>query len=419
MTHPTTRGIAVDLLNQVLGSGRLLSDLNDQYKHLTHAERARAFRLATQTLRGLESADRLLSRYVKKKPSVGVMNILRLGTVELCLGGDAHGVVSDLVALAGSDRRSTKLKGLVNAVLRAIAEKDSKSWPDLRPPQLPTWLRSPLTKAWGKGAVTAMERAHFQGAPLDLTAPKDTETWARELDGQILPNGSVRLQQFGQVSALPGFAEGAWWVQDAAASMPVRALSVAPGERVLDLCAAPGGKTLQMAAAGAAVTALDVSDHRMQRLRENLERTGLHATCIVEDAFSFHAEPFDAILLDAPCSATGTIRRHPDLPYAKKDWNLEDLLILQSRLLDCSIQLLKPNGRLVYCTCSLLPQEGEEQITALLARNSNITIDQEAFDLPGIETGWKTSEGGLRLRPDYWPDLGGMDGFYMACLKRL
>ncbi|MEM6578615.1 MAG: transcription antitermination factor NusB [Pseudomonadota bacterium] len=417
MTHPTPRGTAVDILNKVFGSGRLLSELEHDYADLAPADRARAFRLANQTLRGLERADRLLSRHLKRKPPLGVMNILRLGTVELCLGGDAHGVVSELVTLAASDRRSVKLKGLVNAVLRAIAEKDYKSWSDLRPPQLPVWLRSPLVKAWGKGAVTAMEQAHFRGAALDLTVPGNASEWTEKLGGILLPTGSVRVTDAGQVSAMPGFDEGAWWVQDAAAAVAARALAVEPGEKVLDLCAAPGGKTLQLAAAGADVTALDISAPRMARVEENLARTNLKATCVVADAFEIRDASYNAILLDAPCSATGTIRRHPDLPYAKKDRQLDPVLDVQERLLDHALSLMAPKGRLIYCTCSLLPDEGEKQIAAFLERHPGIAVDRDAFDLPGIDPAWKTSEGGLRLRPDYWPELGGMDGFYMACLR--
>lgn len=174
---------------------------------------------------------------------------------------------------------------------------------------------------------------------------------------------------------------------------------------------------MQLAAAGADVTAVDLSETRMVRVRENLARTNLKATCVVTDAFDFSDAPFDAILLDAPCSATGTIRRHPDLPYAKKNRALDPLLSLQSRLLDHALSLLSPTGRLVYCTCSLLPEEGETQIENLLARHPTVVVDPDAFRIDGIEAVWQTREGGLRLRPDYWPQHGGMDGFYMACLR--
>ena len=217
------------------------------------------------------------------------------------------------------------------------------------------------------------------------------------------------------MSALAGFQTGDWWVQDAAAAIPARLLAARPGERVLDLCAAPGGKTMQLAATGAQVTALDASDARLNRLRDNLGRTGLRAEVVVADALDYAAPPYDAILLDAPCSATGTIRRHPDLPYAKSAESFPALFELQEKLLDHALGLLKPGGRLVYCTCSLLIDEGEEQIRDLLKRAPDIAIDTAALtDLPA---GWRVAEG-LRTRPDYWPESGGMDGFFMTVLRK-
>jgi 16S rRNA (cytosine967-C5)-methyltransferase len=233
----------------------------------------------------------------------------------------------------------------------------------------------------------------------------------------VLPTGSVRLREAGQVSALPGYESGAWWVQDAAAALPVQVLDPKPGERVLDLCAAPGGKTLQLAARGAEVTALDISERRMARVAENLARTGLTAACVVGDALE-HEGFYDAVLLDAPCSATGTIRRHPDLPHAKDGSDFGALIELQAAMIDHALGLLAPGGRLVFCTCSLLPDEGECQVEEALARHPGLTADRAALERPGIAPDWITEEGGLRLRPDYWSDLGGMDGFYVACLRR-
>jgi 16S rRNA (cytosine967-C5)-methyltransferase len=221
----------------------------------------------------------------------------------------------------------------------------------------------------------------------------------------------------GQVSTLPGYAEGHWWVQDAAAALAVPMLGDVRGLRVLDLCAAPGGKTLQLAAGGADVTALDISGPRMARVAENLARTGLAAQLVTADAL--HWEPdalFDAVLLDAPCSATGTIRRHPDLPFIKDGSEIPGLVTLQAHLLDRALTFLKPGGRLVYVTCSLLPDEGEAQLTAALQRHPDLRVIHPV--LSGVPAGWTSPEGGLRLRPDYWADQGGMDGFFMACLTR-
>jgi len=274
-----------------------------------------------------------------------------------------------------------------------------------------------LSEAWGPEAISGIEASHFAGAPLDLTAKKDPEALAAAVGGVVLPTGSVRVADAGQVTMMPGFAEGDWWVQDAAAALPVKILAPQKGESVLDLCAAPGGKTMQLAAAGAQVTAVDNSGQRMQRLKENLARVHLPAKTIVSDAREIEGE-FDAILLDAPCSATGTIRRHPDLPYAKDGSEFADLIDLQADLIDHAWRSLRPGGRLIFCTCSLLPDEGEVQVDEALERHPDMHVDKDAVLVAGVDPNWATTEGGLRLRPDYWSDLGGMDGFYIASLRK-
>lgn len=411
------RRSAIYLLDQILGEGRLLSECLGAgvLDALATEDRARAQRLATETLRGLERADRLLHKHLRKAPPLMVRNALRLGTVELCRGEAAHGVVNAMVEIVGAHRRHGKLKGLVNAVLRKIAAEGPEAWGALRAPRLAKWLRQPLVQAWGGEAVAAMEIAHFAGAPLDITARPDVSVAG--LNGQELPTGSVRLSTPGQVSALPGYEDGDWWVQDAAAALPVQVLAPVAGERILDLCAAPGGKTLQLAALAADVVALDISEGRMKRVRENLTRTGLSAELVIGDALE-HQGSYDAILLDAPCSATGTIRRHPDLPHAKDGSEFGALIALQARMLAHAWGLLKPGGRMVFCTCSLLPDEGEVQIEQALEANPDMSVERDALALPGIDPAWITAEGGLRLRPDYWSDLGGMDGFYIARLRK-
>lgn len=413
-TPSPARRAAAHLLDQVLTEGRTLAECSGSLQSLAPADRAAAQRLATDTLRWLDRADRMLKPYLQKRPAVRVQNLLRLGTVELALGGAAHGVVSDIVTLAGADKRTTGAKGLINAVLRRVSEDAPKRWNSLPVPMLPRWLRGPLMEAWGQKPVSLMEKAHAAGALLDLTAKGDAGDLAERLGGTLLPTGSVRLAEAGQVSALPGFAEGDWWVQDAAAALPVRLLGDVAGKRVLDLCAAPGGKTLQLAAAGADVTALDLSEARLARVHENLARCGLTARVIAGDALE-HQGQYDAILLDAPCSATGTIRRHPDLPHAHVGERISGLIELQSAMLDHALTLLAPGGRLVFATCSLLPDEGECQIEEALTRHPGLRAVTPQG--PGIDPAWITEEGGLRLRPDYWADLGGMDGFYMALLE--
>ncbi len=399
------RAAAVAILDGILGEGRMLSDFAGP--DLAPADRARALRLAGSVLRHLEPADKLLKPHLRKTPPLTVQNMLRLAVVELAQGAAAHGVVNAAVEMARRGKRTAHLAGLVNAVLRAQPEGAT-----LSAQKLPRWMRQPMVHAYGRDAVTAIEAAQAAEPPLDLTLRQGFEA----PEGEVLPTGSLRLTAPGQVSALPGYATGGWWVQDAAAALPARLLDVQAGERVLDLCAAPGGKTLQMAAAGAAVTALDISGPRMARVAANLARTGLTATLVVADALVWEPDaPFDAILLDAPCSATGTVRRHPDLPFVKDGSEVAGLVALQAQLLDRALGWLAPGGRLVFATCSVLPEEGEGQLAAALERYPGLVV--ERAELAGVEPAWWTDAGGLRLRPDYWAERGGMDGFFMARLR--
>lgn len=416
MTDPARRA-ALDLLDAVTGEGRRLSDLlPGAVASLAPPDRARAQRLATETLRWADRADRMLGPFLRKRPPLRAHNALRLGTWEICGdGAPAHGTVSALVEIMRTDRGTGPQAGLVNAVLRRVAEAGPDAWSTLPLPRLPRPMRRKFLDAWGKAAVAAIEAAHAAGAPLDLT-PKtgDAEALAARVGGVVLPTGSVRLDRAGQVTALPGYADGDWWVQDAAAALPVRLAAPQPGERALDLCAAPGGKTLQLAAAGAEVTAVDMSSERMGRLARNLDRCGLTARRVHADATEWDEGGYDLVLLDAPCSATGTIRRHPDLPHARDLAAMDGVLALQSRLLDRAVEALAPGGRLVWCTCSLLPQEGEEQVGAALARHPGLRV--VPVDITGAE-GWDDGRGGIRTRPDFWSDRGGLDGFHMARLE--
>lgn len=412
----SARSAAINILCGVLGEGRMISDMAYMTGHLASEEKARALRLAKDTLRGLERLDRLLDRHLKKRPPPYVHNALRLGAFELCTGGSAHGVVGDVVGLVKANPKHGRLSGLVNAILRKMSGDAGKPWHDLRVPRLPPWLRKRLLDAWGVNVVANIEAAHFEGAPIDITVKSNPGKWAGILGGILLPTGSIRLRNAGSLSLLPGYGSGEWWVQDAASAIAARVLKPKSNETVLDMCAAPGGKTMQLANSGARVTALDISEGRMGILKENLERTRLEANPLVCDALEHDGGPYDAILLDAPCSATGTIRRHPDLPHARDGTGFQSLFDLQSKMMDRALGLLKPGGRLVYCTCSLLPQEGEVQVERALARHPRIHADTRGFDVDGVHEAWISSEGGMRLRPDYWPELGGMDGFYISSL---
>jgi 16S rRNA (cytosine967-C5)-methyltransferase len=400
------RKAAIALLDAVLGEGRMLSGTDDLLAGVAAADRARAMRLALAVLRGMEGIDHLLSAHLRRVPPLRVVNVLRLAVVELAGGAAAHGVVNAAVEIARQGRRTGHLAGLVNAVLRKVPA-DPLAGAAVQ--KLPRWIRQPMVHAYGRDAVAAIEAVHALPPPLDLTV----KPGGVAPEGERLSGGStLRLRDPGQVRGLPGYGSGDWWVQDAAAAMAVPLLAPRPGEAVLDLCAAPGGKTMQLALAGAEVTALDISAQRMGRVAENLARTGLAARLVVADALDWTPDVrFDAILLDAPCSATGTIRRHPELPFVKDGSELAGLVTLQARLLDRALGWLKPGGRLVFATCSLLPAEGEAQLEAALQRHPGLQVVRPPMAWLAPE--WITAAGGLRLRPDH---AGGMDGFFMARL---
>ena len=416
------RVTAIDLITDVTQNAKLLSDLilGAKFLALSPAERARAQRLATECLRAMERVDRILNAYLQKKPPIRIFNILRLATFELSTGGDAHGVVNDAVTLAAMDKKYSMFKGLVNAVLRKVAKSGREQWPKLRAARIPIWLRRALKDVYGREVISAIERVQSNMPPVDLT-PKDpnrAEEIALLVNGEVVLGQSVRLRTPGQISKLNGFDSGDWWVQDAAAALPVRLLGDVHGKTALDLCAAPGGKTLQLAALDADVTAIDISEQRLKRLKQNLQRTGLNAHVKVMDAFALPEGHYDVIVLDAPCSATGTMRRHPDLPYAKDGSEFLSLIELQHKMLRHALWLLAPGGRLLYCTCSLLPDEGEAQVEALIAENKQIKVDLATFQHPHVDPNWAVDGLGLRLRPDYLAEKGGMDGFFVSLLHK-
>jgi 16S rRNA (cytosine967-C5)-methyltransferase len=414
------REAALALLRAVTQGRRTLAEVTERtLAPLAPADRAAAQRLATGTLRWADRADRALGPLLRARPAPAVHDVLRMALYETMVEGVApHGAVNAAVSLVRAMPHGDGPARMANAVLRKVVAAGAGAWAALPPPQMPKWLRKPLIADYGKPAVTAMEAAHAAGAPLDLT-PRDGDAGAlaARLGGMALPGGSVRLRDAGRISALPGYDAGEWWVQDAAAAMPARVLAAAPGEAVLDMCAAPGGKTLQLAAAGAEVTALDISAARLARVADNLARCRLTARIVTGDALTLAAVDdarYDAVLLDAPCSATGTLRRHPDLPYARDGSGFPAIFALQAAMIDAALRLVRPGGRVVCCTCSLLIDEGEEQVRDALARHPDLAVDRAALDLPGIDPDWIGPEGGVRLRPDYWPERGGMDGFYIV-----
>lgn len=387
-------------------------------------DRAFARLLLATVLRRLGQTDDLLARMLDRPepPRADVMDLLRLGAVQiLFLGTPAHAAVDTTVALAAA-RRQPQAKGLVNAVLRRVAREGAAivAGQDAARLNTPGWLWLSWRQGHGTPAARAIANAHLEEPPLDLTVRDGATGWAERLGATLLPTGSLRLTAPGPVTELPGFAEGAWWVQDAAAALPARLLGDVAGRRVFDLCAAPGGKTAQLAAAGARVTAVDRSDRRLRRVAENLDRLGLSADLVTADVTDWAPEdgPADAVLLDAPCSATGTIRRHPDIPHVKVAGDVEDLAEVQAWMLAGVARLVKPGGLLVYCTCSLEAREGERQVEALLAGGAPFERVPVRAEEVGGEAALVTADGDLRTHPGLWAGRGGLDGFYAARLRR-
>jgi 16S rRNA (cytosine967-C5)-methyltransferase len=397
-------------------------------RELDERDRALVRMLAAKTLRRLGTLRALLAELLahglpKEAPQAEILLLLGAAQI-LFLDVKDHAAVDLSVELANRDRATRRYAGLVNAVLRRVAcegrARIGKFEPGL---DTPAWLLRSWVETYGKETALAIAEAHKQEPALDLSVKTDASAWAEKLGGLLLPTGSVRLAQAGPVAALPGYDEGAWWVQDAAASLPAKLLGDVKGKKVADLCAAPGGKTAQLLAAGANVTAVDRSAPRLQRFRQNLARLGFACETVEADAAVWTGGPFDAVLLDAPCTATGTIRRNPDLPWQRAPADLARLSALQARIFNNAVKLLKPNGVLVYAVCSLEPEEGERQVDAFLARNTNVRrVPVAAAEVGGVGD-FVSRNGDLRTLPCRLPNqdgrLAGCDGFYAARLKRL
>lgn len=425
---PSARSVALALVGQVLARQKPLDQALAESRDLARLEaRDRAFArlLLVTLLRRLGQVDAVLAHCLERPlaPAMArTRGILRLGAVQLLfLGTPAHAAVSESLALAEKVGQG-RAKGLINAVLRRIDREGAALLAEQDAARLntPDWLWQSWSEAYGEETARAMAEAHLAEPPLDLSAKEDLTAWAERLSAELLPNGSLRLESGqGAVERLAGYEEGAWWVQDAAAALPARLLGDVKGLRVADLCAAPGGKTAQLAAAGAEVVAVERARGRAERLTQNLARLHLSAEVVVADARSWQPErPFDAVLLDAPCSATGTLRRHPDIAWLKSPADLPTLVALQDALLDAAVAMLAPGGRLVYATCSLQPDEGPERIAALLSRTPGLSLAPvAATELPGLAEA-VTAEGTLRTLPCHWSARGGLDGFFAARLRR-
>jgi 16S rRNA (cytosine967-C5)-methyltransferase len=413
------REVAVQLLEATLARRGGLDEAqgSSAFAGLEPRDRAFARALVMATLRHLGPIDRALEAKLQRPPPERVKSLLRLGAAQaFWLDTPAFAAVDTAVTLAQRDQASRPFKNLVNAVLRGLLRDGAP--PDDPEALAPAWLYARWKSAYGNDAdAIAAKIAEEPATDLTPRDPAEAAELAGALEGEPLPGGSLRVAQRGDITQWPGYAEGRWWVQDAAAAVPARLLEVKPGQTALDLCAAPGGKTLQLAAGGAHVTALDRSAPRLRRLKENLDRTGLAAEVVVADAAEWKdARTFDAVLLDAPCASTGTFRRNPDVLWAVQPGDIAKLAALQTRLLDSAAARVKPGGRLVYCVCSLEPEEGEAQATGFLKRHPEFAAEPVQPGEGGAPEASVTSRGWLRILPHHMPS--GLDGFFAARFRR-
>ena len=432
------RDVAVSALFSVFVEKRAFEDVFNKAastRHLEPRDRAFARLIAATVLRHHGELRAVIAKFLEKplpEHQGRLEQILLAAAAQLLiLQTPPHAAISLAVDQCRADSSARRFDKLTNAVLRRVSEQGSEilSGLDAARLNIPTWLYSRWEKTFGAEIAHDIARASLIEAPLDLTVKSDPALWAERLGGIVMCNGSVRLQGAGRIEELEGYSDGAWWVQDTAASLPVRMLGDVAGKDVADLCAAPGGKTAQLAAAGANVTAVDKSPGRLNRLKENFTRLGLNAETFVADAAGFApGRMFDAILVDAPCTATGTVRRHPDILILKRDEDVAALAVLQARVLESAADALQAGGTLVYCTCSLEPEEGRDQIARFLAANPNFKrVPVTAAEI-GADPSWLSADGDLRTLPSHAHDLPegqklpegmrGLDGFYAARLTR-
>jgi 16S rRNA (cytosine967-C5)-methyltransferase len=418
------RRAALLILSAILDDARPFDEtlMQEHAGDLAPIDRGFVLALVQTSLRRKGESEAIIARFLSKKlprKSGNATLILLLGATQLLyLGTPPHAAIDLAVTLARQDHDARHFANLINAVLRKLADVKPIDRPRLN---VPDWLWRGWTKAYGNNGAEAIARAHLAEPALDLSVKSDPQGWARKLSGTVLPTGSVRLKErSGPIENLAGFGDGAWWVQDAAAALPVMLLGDVAGKSVLDLCAAPGGKTAQLASRGAKVTAVDRLASRMKRVRRNLDRLGLEAELRIADALDLSADRlFDAVLLDAPCSATGTIRRHPELPYIRSEPQVGELAVLQAGLLAHAGMFVRSGGMLVYCTCSLEPEEGEAQVESFLGTHADYgRLRLIPEDVLG-QSQFITAQGDLRTLPSM--NIGsdqGLDGFYAARLVR-
>ncbi|WP_309661193.1 transcription antitermination factor NusB [Sphingomonas sp.] len=407
------RHAALKMLDSVLRQGRTLDAAAQDSRGLAPADQGLAIAIAGEALRRLPDLDALIDSATQRPlpDDSKARMVLRLALAQkIGLGTPDHALVATALPLIdGGPRR------LVHGVLGTLLRK---GMPALEAPRLPDPVEQRWTKAWGEEVVLAARRQIAQRPPLDLSFADDSaaQSYATEHGGVSLAPRHVRLKETAAVPGLAGFGDGGWWVQDLAASLPARLIPAEAAE-VLDLCAAPGGKTMQLAAAGHRVTAVDASKNRLARIRENLQRTKLSANVVPVDALTWApGRSFEGILLDAPCSATGTFRRHPEVIYRARPKVIAGSAELQAKLLNRAANWLNPGGALVYSVCSLEYDEGEAIVTAFLSDHPDFRLDRPT-DLPAFVV--PDAAGRIRILPGLLDDQGGLDGFFAARLVRL
>ena len=399
---------------------------NPAFLPLSEADRGLVKAILQSALRHLPRIEAIIGSLLDNPLPDGARSLHHLLVVAaaqmLYLDVPDHSAVDLAVEQANGDPRSRRFAKLVNAILRRIGREKAdllSSVEDL--PRMPDWFMQRLTEVYGRENALAIAASQLEPPTIDLTVKADAEGWAERLGGQVLPTGSVRLDRFrGSVTALEGFDDGAWWVQDAAAAIPAKLFGDLTDKRVADLCAAPGGKTAQLVLAGGDVLAVEQSKTRLKRLESNLARLGLPAKTLCTDLLTIdEAESFDAILLDAPCSSTGTTRRHPDVLWTKDAGDIAKLAALQEKLLRHAVSLLKPGGRLVFSNCSIDPSEGEDVVDRVLADMPGLRLVAiNPSDWPGLETAI-TPRGEFRTTPAMLAKQGGLDGFYAAVIAKI
>lgn len=426
------RHTALEIATAIFDRRQPLDQALEEHKGLPALPaRDRAFvRMLTATmLRRMGQIDDFIRRATEKDepPSPPLLHsLLRLGAAQIAFMDVPDYAAADTSVRIAEERGLSRQKGLVNAVLRRIA-REHREWAAKQDParmNTPDWLMKIWIADYGLRTAAEIAQANMAEAPLDISL-KDASAqahWAETLQATMLPTGTLRRTAGGAVQELPGFGDGMWWVQDAAAAIPARLFGDVRGKTVIDLCAAPGGKTAQLAAAGANVIALDRSGNRMKRLEENLRRLRLDKNVKVEAADAGTWQPREMVgyvLLDAPCSATGTIRRHPDVPYLKSETDIARMAVAQERMIDNAAAMLAPGGILIYCTCSLQKDEGERQVEKLLARNAGMQRVPVTPQETGFIDGIINEQGDIRIMPYHLAAQGGMDGFFISRLMRL